>query len=102
MHERKQSRLTLSWRVGVPHYETDEAFEALMEQVRANADWLDEVAFFDRALSLPEIFAINSKATGIELKITLSTQPYLIADSKPSGTPAQRQQPRRGLGGLQH
>jgi hypothetical protein len=47
MHERKQSRLTLSWRVGVPHYETDEAFEALMEQVRANADWLDEVAFFD-------------------------------------------------------
>ncbi len=48
---------------------------------------VDEVAFFDRALSLPEIFAINSKATGIELKITLNPQPYLIADSKPSGTP---------------
>ena len=40
-------KLTLSWRIGVPHYEDDGAFEALMEQVRANVDWLDEVAFFE-------------------------------------------------------
>ena len=52
---------------------------------------IDEVAFFDRALSLAEIFAINSKATGVELKISYSTQPYLVKDSKPSGTPQDAQ-----------
>ncbi len=47
MNARTGRGLRLSWRVGLPHYETDQAFDELMEQVRANRDWLDEVAFFE-------------------------------------------------------
>jgi hypothetical protein len=39
--------LTLSWRIGVAHYDSDPAFAALLEQVRANLDTLDEIAFFE-------------------------------------------------------
>ena len=49
---------------------------------------IDDVAFFDRALSLQEIFQINSKAAGIELKLNVSTSPSVfVADSKPEGVP---------------
>jgi len=61
MPESRASRFTLSWRVGVPHYETDAAFADLMAQVHAHIDWLDEIAFFDSVthhLYLPlDVFA---------------------------------------------
>jgi hypothetical protein len=48
---------------------------------------IDEVAFFDRALTPAEILLINSKATGLEFKITMQTKHDVIRDTKPSGTP---------------
>jgi len=39
--------LTISWRIGVPHYETDRAFADLLELIGVCREWLDEVAFFE-------------------------------------------------------
>ena len=47
---------------------------------------IDEVAFFDRALSSVEIFNLNTKATGQQLKLNLTAKSALIRDTKPSGT----------------
>ncbi len=48
---------------------------------------IDEVAFFERALSLKEIFDVNSKATGIQLKLAMAPSHDVVNDTKPSGTP---------------
>ncbi len=65
MPAKSPSSLTLSWRVGVPHYDTDAAFADLCELVRANLDWLDEIAFFETVthhLYLP-LDQISERAT---------------------------------------
>lgn len=48
---------------------------------------IDDVAFFGRALSLAEIYQINSTATGIELRLGMEAVSVIVEDSKPSGIP---------------
>lgn len=47
MADAATSPLTISWRVSVAQYETDEAFGGLLALVRDNLDWLDEIALFE-------------------------------------------------------
>ena len=44
---KSESELTLSWRIGLPQYETDEAFDRLLQLTRQHASIVDEVALFD-------------------------------------------------------
>ena len=39
--------LTLSWRIGLPRWETDEAFACLLERMKAQQPIVDEVALFE-------------------------------------------------------
>jgi len=39
--------LTMAWRIGVPHFETDEAFAKVLAALTAAPDLADEVALFD-------------------------------------------------------
>jgi hypothetical protein len=47
---------------------------------------VDEVAFFDRALTPAEVLAIANKATGLEFKISITAGHDVVKDVKPSGT----------------
>jgi hypothetical protein len=62
------SPLTISWRVSVGQYEADEAFEDLLGLVRANLDWLDEIAFFETVTHhlylTPEVLAERTAVLG--------------------------------------
>jgi hypothetical protein len=48
---------------------------------------VDEVAFFDRALTASEILELNNKATGIEFKVVQESSSDVVKDTKPSGSP---------------
>jgi hypothetical protein len=44
---KRGSKLTLSWRIGLPHWETDEPFERMLSVLRKHRSVVDEVALFE-------------------------------------------------------